>query len=391
MFWIFALAICGLVTAVLVTGIRRSGSSRAEERAVTVYKDQLAEIARDEARGAMDPDEAEALKLEVSRRLLAADRAAAAAPVAAPPRARQVLIWGTVAAVIGGGLAIYAAIGGGGLPDQPRTQRIAQNAAEYAARATQAEMRQMLEARGAVADPQADPEHAELMTRLRTALETRPGDAQGWRLLADNRARLGQWDQAAEAQARLVALLGPAATATDQANLAEYRILAVNGYVSPQAEAALIAALERDPREPRARYYSGLGALQAGRADLTYDMWIRLLSESDDEAPWAQAIRRQIANVALAAGRQVPERLATAPAPEMTPDDIRGMVSGLAARLAQDGGPPEDWARLIRSYGVLGERGAASQIWNEAQAVFADAPAALALIRQAAQEAEVQQ
>ena len=43
----------------------------------------------------------------------------------------------------------------------------------------------------------------------------------------------------------------------------------------------------------------------------------------------------------------------------MTPEDrqamIQGMVDGLADRLATEGGPVEDWARLITSLGVLGE------------------------------------
>jgi cytochrome c-type biogenesis protein CcmH len=45
-------------------------------------------------------------------------------------------------------------------------------------------------------------------------------------------------------------------------------------------------------------------------------------------------------------------------AAEMAPEDraamIEGMVEGLAGRLATEGGPPEDWARLITAFGVLG-------------------------------------
>ena len=53
---------------------------------------------------------------------------------------------------------------------------------------------------------------------------------------------------------------------------------------------------------------------------------------------------------------------------------IRGMVDGLAERLATEGGPAEDWARLIRALGVLGDTDRARAIWDEARTVFADTP-----------------
>jgi len=49
---------------------------------------------------------------------------------------------------------------------------------------------------------------------------------------------------------------------------------------------------------------------------------------------------------------------------------IRGMVEGLAARLKQQGGSAEDWAKLVRSYAVLGES-------DKARAALAAARAAL--------------
>ncbi len=68
---------------------------------------------------------------------------------------------------------------------------------------------------------------------------------------------------------------------------------------------------------------------------------------------------------------------------------IRGMVERLADRLAEEGGPPEDWARLIAALGVLGETDRARSIWQEAQTRFAEAPAALAQLRGAAEGAGV--
>jgi cytochrome c-type biogenesis protein CcmH len=66
---------------------------------------------------------------------------------------------------------------------------------------------------------------------------------------------------------------------------------------------------------------------------------------------------------------------------------IEGMVAGLSARLADEGGPPEDWARLIRSLGVLGRVEQATAIWTEAREVFAADPAAMELLADTARDA----
>ena len=63
---------------------------------------------------------------------------------------------------------------------------------------------------------------------------------------------------------------------------------------------------------------------------------------------------------------------------------IEGMVEGLAARLADEGGPVEDWARLIRALGVLGQTERASAIRTEAREVFVGDADAQALLDDAA-------
>ena len=68
---------------------------------------------------------------------------------------------------------------------------------------------------------------------------------------------------------------------------------------------------------------------------------------------------------------------------------IEGMVSQLADRLATEGGTPEEWARLISAYGVLGDRDRAALIWEEAQEVFAGSPAAVESVREGARNAGV--
>ncbi|MEM9780033.1 MAG: c-type cytochrome biogenesis protein CcmI, partial [Pseudomonadota bacterium] len=278
-FWIAAALLGFGATAPLIWAVLKPRSSRADAAEVQVFKDQLAEVDSDLARGVLTGDEAEALRAEVSRRLLsAADRPADEAQ-AAPAGLNAGLALVLLAIVLGGGGVVYLGIGAPSLPDQPLAKRLAESAAEYAQRPSQAEVEAILDANnrapGALVD--ADPQQTALLDQLRDVLQSRPDDLRGHQLLASNLASLGQWRAAAIAQVDVLRILGEEAAGTDHADLAEYKILAVNGYVSPEAEEALSNALTLDPREPRARYYSGLSALQAGRADLTYDLWLRLL------------------------------------------------------------------------------------------------------------------
>ena len=105
-------------------------------------------------------------------------------------------------------------------------------------------------------------------------------------------------------------------------------------------------------------------------------------------------LRAEIEGVAAAAGVNYtlpelrgPTAADMAAAQEMSAEDrqemIRGMVEGLAERLATDGGPPEDWARLIGALSVLGETARARAVADEALQVFADNSDALGIIEAA--------
>jgi cytochrome c-type biogenesis protein CcmH len=75
----------------------------------------------------------------------------------------------------------------------------------------------------------------------------------------------------------------------------------------------------------------------------------------------------------------------------MTPEErqamIAGMVGQLSDRLATEGGPATDWARLIKALGVLGQTDQARAILTEARTTFAANAADLAVIDAAAREA----
>jgi cytochrome c-type biogenesis protein CcmH len=405
LFWILTFSLV-LATGIFVGYPMMRGASRETGSAkdVDVYRDQLAEVERDLARGILDETEFEATKTEVSRRLLhAADRAEAArGETAAPRRLSLIAAIGVAIALIVGTLGVYYSIGNPSMPDRPLSVRLAEADAHRANRPSQAEAEARIAELQSGNEPAVDAQYLELVDKLRKAMEERPGEIEGLRLLALHLPRIGEWAEAAKVQQKLVDALGDQAGGEDYADLAENLIVAAGGYVSPEAENALEIGMQNAPTNPRLRFYAGHALLQSGRPDLTYNLWARLLEEGPDDAPWNEAIRAQIGEVAAAIGAPVPGAAPKGPsqsdieaAGEMSEGDrqqmIETMVAGLADRLATKGGPAEDWARLIRAYGVLGETAKASAIWNEAQEVFSDEEQAMAALRSAARDAGVAQ
>ncbi len=401
-FWMATAAFSALVVGLLMMAVLRprAGSAPAAAYDMQVYRDQLKEVDRDRARGVLNDDEAERARAEVARRLLEADRALQAAQTQ-PPKPRstdKMLVALGLAACVAGAFGLYLQIGAPGYPDLPIASRIAQVDAARQSRPTQDAAEAQLPFREGLPP---DPRREALVAQLRTVMEQRPDDVQGLTLLAQNEAALGNFRAAHLAQTRLIAVLGDGATGFHHIDLAEMLILAAGGYVSPEAEAALLRGLELEPRNGTARYYVGLMYAQQGRPDLAFPIWRNLMADSTADAPWLEPIRLQIEEVAFLAGVNV--TLADLPQPAQMPGPtaadvaaaqnlsgpdqaamIESMVARLAARLADEGGPPEDWARLIRAQIVLGRTEDAAAIAAEARSVFSDLPDALALIDAAA-------
>lgn len=415
LFWSLATALSLGVTLIFARALMRGGAGvPAAAYDLQIYRDQLAEVDRDLARGVLGEADADRARTEIARRILAADRELQAGDAdrdggggdgggdgGGPRGARYALMVGMVVVVAGGGLWLYARIGAPGYPDLSVKTRIEMAEEARAARISQAEAAaRAAELRGPA--PQVDPQFAELMEKLRAAVTARPDDLQGLGLLARNEAAVGDFAAAIAAQDQVIALRGDG---EDYATLADLMVLAAAGYVTPEAEAAADRALALDPANGTARYYKGLTLAQTGRPDLAFGLWAALLEESPPDAPWVAAISTDIGDLAAMAGVDyvAPARPGETPrgptaadieaAGEMSGEDrqamIRTMVDGLADRLASEGGPAGDWARLIGALGVLGETDRARAIWGEAQGVFAGRAGDLAAIRAAAEQAGV--
>ena len=401
-FWIATGAFSALVVLVLMLAILRPRKAAVPAAAydLQVYRDQLAEVEKDIARGILSEDEGARARTEVSRRLLEADRIlqqVKAAEARASGFDRAILGAGLVA-TIAGAFALYLQIGAPGYPDLPIATRIELVEQARATRPNQDQAEAQVPFREGLPP---DPRREELVAQLRTIMEQRPDDTQGLSLLATNEAALGNFRAARIAQQRLIDVLGDDATAFHYIDLAEMMILGAGGYVSPEAEAALTRGLQLDPRNGTGRYYAGLMFAQQGRPDLAFPIWRNLLGESTIDAPWVEPILLQIEEVMYLAG--VPDSLADLPQPapprgpsaeemqaaqDMSPEDrqamVENMVAGLASRLATEGGTPDEWARLIGAQIVLGRTEQARAVYEEGRTVFAESPEALAILDAAA-------
>ena len=406
LFWIAVFGMTGLVAAWMLARLlgRTTGAGVAPD--LLVYRHQLSEIERDLARGIIDQGEAGRLRTEVSRRVLEADRVARLSDgkAAGQPSAwMNRLAVAVVLGLLGGAVWLYLQIGAVGYGDLGLDRRIASAEALRANRPSQASAEADVAGSAVLTTPTADPKLLALVAELRAKLADRPDDLQGQTLLAENEAGLGNYAAAALAQGRVVAIKGAAVTARDHAVLAELLILAAGGYVSPEAERALTETLRRDPANPAARFYSGLMFGQTGRPDLAFRLWRPLLEASGPDDPWVAPIRANLENLAALAGvdYQLPP-LAEPKGPtaeqvrqsaEMSADErtamIGGMVEGLSARLESEGGTAEEWAQLIKAYGVLGKADLAGKAWADAQKALTGKPADLAIARQAASEAGI--
>ncbi|WP_309667989.1 c-type cytochrome biogenesis protein CcmI [Tabrizicola sp.] len=399
-FWAAALGLLGAVAAILLAAMRRDRALVAPAALdMQVYKDQLAEVERDLSRGIIAADEADRVRVEVSRRLLEADRTAVSAGGTVAGKVSGLGPAAVMVALLASAVAGYWYLGAPGYPDLPLERRLSLSDDWMKARPSQAVA---VAATPKVPAPtDVTPEFLALMDKLRTAVADRPTDVVGLELLSRNEAALGNYPAAEAAQRQLIAVKGEAATAADHAALAEILITSAGGFVSADAEAELTAALVRDPANGSARFYSGLLFQQAGRFDRTFALWQPLLEEGPPDAPWIAAIRAQIEDMAYLAGVNYelppvagPGADDIAAAEDMSPEDrnamIAGMVAQLSDRLATDGGSVDDWGKLIRSLVVLERNDEAQTIYNEAKTRFAGRDSELSFLRLAAVETGLQ-
>lgn len=310
------------------------------------YRDQIAEVERDQERGLLSEPEAEAAKAEAGRRLLrvTAQGGQGSDAVGEPALRRRRAVSALALSVVPLlALAIYGAYGSPHLTGQAQTARLG-------------ETRDQLDL-------------ATALTRIEAHLAQNPNDGRGWELLAPVYLRLGRPDDAARAYESAVRLLG--AEPNRLANDGEALGAAKDGIVPADARAAFQQALQLDAAMPKARFYLARAAEQDGDPQKARAEYAAILASSPADAPWTPVVKEQIARL-----DGTPLQAQAAPDQQA----ILGMVQGLADRLDAQGGSAEDWARLVRSYVVLGQNDKAKAAVGKARQALAGDQGAVAQI-----------
>ena len=356
LFLILALMTAAAIFAVLWPLSRRAGEAAPEAHDVAVYRDQLDEIERDRKDGRIAESEAEAARLEISRRLLAAaDSAPKSVGKSIPDPLWRRRMAALIALIVVPVLAatLYVRWGSPQLPGAP------------------------LAGRQDAPLPQRSLES--MVAQVESHLEKNPDDGEGWQVIAPVYMRQGRFNDAVRARANAVRLLG--GSATREADLGEAQVAAANGVVTADAKATFERALKADAANPKARYFTGLAAEQDGRPEEAAHIWRGMLEAAPANAAFRPLVVQSLARVE----RKGVEPKAAQPGPtqedinaarDLTPDQrqemIRGMVDRLAERLKADSSDFEGWLRLVRAYAVMGDKEKAREAARSARNTIGD-------------------
>lgn len=383
LFSVFALMTAAAALVVLWPLSRSRALKGAREADLAVYRDQLAEIARDKEAGILPAEQADAARAEVARRMLAADAAREAGEGASGAEAQKRATFRRRGAAVAALLVIPAAavglywyVGSPEIPGAPLAARLA--------------------------SPPDRNDVAILVRRVEEHLAKNPNDGKGYEVLAPIYMRMGRPQDAARAYAQALRIMGPDAQL--QSALGEALVVADNGIVSADAQQAFKAALALDPTEPRAQFYSGVAAEQDGRSKDASAIFRHMIAQAPADAAYLPMVKAALQRVEAEEGAPMaskPPAGAEAPAPgpsaadvaaaaSMSAEDrsamVRSMVARLEQRLKAEPNDLEGWLRLARAFTVLGDKDKADGALNAARGAFAGNEEALARIDAAAKD-----
>ena len=375
--WIAFAFLTALVLAAVLAPLARparqdEGAGASETGSVAVYRDQLLEIESDRTRGVLSAAEAEAAKLEVSRRLLAsAARSERIEPSASSSRALLESRHATIALVTAVvvplmTLGLYLAHGSPGMPSAP-----------FAARTDAAVEQAAL---------------ASIISQVEARLREDPEQGKGWEAIAPVYLKLGRFRDAAGAYANAARLNGE--TVPLLAGRAESAMLASDGVVTEEARVAYEKILKLEPGRIEPRFWLAMAKEQDGRLADALAEYKALLADAPAEANYRPPLTMRIQEVtariaAIDSGTPPgPSEADMAAAAKLTTEQrsqmIAQMVDGLAQRLRSNGRDLSGWLRLLNAYAVLDRKDDARAALAEARRNFDGDAGALAELSKAA-------
>ncbi|HEY1077348.1 MAG TPA: c-type cytochrome biogenesis protein CcmI [Fontimonas sp.] len=322
-----ALLAIGLALWPLWARAPRQGLQR---RALNVegYRTRLQELEIEQQVGTITAEAAEPLREEAAVRLLAdADGASSERePAAESPRA-----WALFAA---GAVLIVAVSVSGYLLSGSRQQ------ADWIAQAA--------------SDPQAAQKLAidSMVQRLETRLAAEPNDAEGWAMLGRSYYVTGRLADSAGAYERANRLKSASPDPDLLADEGEVRVLLQEHDLRGLPKELFERALAIDPGNPKALWYGGLAAAQAGNYSLAVDRWL-ILRQGDLPDNFRASLDERLKELAQLAGREVQ----LDPVAPTAPLDHAALVAAAeAAQADADGGqadPAAEGAAMPAAGGLL--------------------------------------
>lgn len=255
MIWIAFAALTAATVALLLLPLLRARPQALSRAAydLTVYKDQLAEVDREVERGTLRPDQADAARTEIQRRILGLGEMGKTTQ--SSRRAALGAAAVIVLAVPVVGFGVYSVLGQPQLPDQPYTAR----AGKIAEMKDQAAMIKTM------------------VAQLSARLEKEPNDGKGWAMLGRSLRVTGDMEKSVAAYKKAVALLpGDVQVRLEYGSvlLAE---VPQGAQLPPEFVRLMREVVAVDPKNPDALYFTGLAEAQTGNAKKARDLWTRLL------------------------------------------------------------------------------------------------------------------
>ena len=269
-FALFATLLIVVVSAFILPplwlGLRSTSKADRKEANLAIFRDQLAELAREKAEGTLADADFDQARHELQRRLLEEVEPATAdgtgITTSAPSRktAIAILVLLPILALVG-----YGILG------NPKA----------------------LDPMQAVAPQQMTPEKInEMVNSLAEKLKANPDDTQGWLMLARSYKSLGRYSEAVQAYAKVETAIND-----DPDQLASYAeaIAMANGKgINGKALQLIERALKVDPNHAHSMFLAGAAAMEAGDNKKGLSYWEPLLPQVEPGSEIEQMLRSGI-------------------------------------------------------------------------------------------------
>lgn len=229
---------------------------------IFIYRQQLAEIENDIARGLLNDEQAETVRVEIQRRILEAG-ARAVKHNSSAKLLRRILMALIVVIMPVAAALVYFDVGSPAMPGQPYAER--------------ANSREFMLAKAAI--------------KLKTMLEKHP-DAEGYKQLAIILGMMRQYQPAADAYAKAIELGGN--DAEIWGGMGETLVTLNDGVVTAEALSDFNKASKADKADARSRFYIGLAAAQLNDFKKAVAIWKELAASAPADAPWLPMVQQNI-------------------------------------------------------------------------------------------------